>query len=45
MSEVGENRCKTCGGMLVIDKESKGFSVCRSCGNRYRITLAEMKRL
>lgn len=45
MSEEQEYRCRVCGGMLEIDKESFGFSKCANCGNKFRISSQESRRL
>ena len=46
MSENNEAyRCKVCGGRLIADDESFGFSKCRNCGNKYRLTAQEIRYL
>ena len=46
MSEDKEAfRCKVCGGMLIADPESFGFSRCANCGNRFRISGSDLRRL
>ena len=42
---VEETRCRVCGGILIPDKESLGFSKCAHCGNRFRMTEAQISAL
>ena len=43
--DIEETRCKICGGILIPDKESTGFSKCAHCGNRFRMTQAQIDAL
>ena len=46
MSEkMDEYRCSVCGGRLVADEECLGFSKCRNCGNKYRLSAQEIRHL